>query len=186
MREVEQILEELRIKPILDDSFCSLDDTEIEQLESRLERSLPEEYKFFLKRYGVSTFEDSVGFIPLVKLPPHISNDRKGYFDYFYGSAEADYDVTLTLQRNLTTYAGRVPENIIPIGSDIGGNLVCLGIKGDQEGKIYYWDAENEQDQEEYLESRGSLEENWEFHNVYLISNTFKDFLMCLEVLADV
>ena len=33
-----------------------------------------------------------------------------------------------------------LPESIVPIACDPGGYLVCLGVKGVAQGKVYFWD----------------------------------------------
>ena len=38
----------------------------------------------------------------------------------------------------------RIPPELLPIASDPGGNLVCIGVEGDARGKVYFWDHEHE------------------------------------------
>ena len=39
---------------------------------------------------------------------------------------------------------GRVPSDFLPIASAAGGNLVCLRIRGEDVGSVYFWDHELE------------------------------------------
>jgi hypothetical protein len=38
----------------------------------------------------------------------------------------------------------RVSSDLLPIGGDEGGNLICLGVRGSRYGCIYFWDHEQE------------------------------------------
>lgn len=50
-----------------------------------------------------------------------------------------------------------MPHSLIPIGGDLGGGVICLGISGDHFGKIYYWDPMNELDPDD-LEDGDDIE----------------------------
>ncbi len=57
----------------------------------------------------------------------------------FFGLGEGgNYDLETSLH-NVEDY---VPNGFMPIAEDSGGNLLCLGTTGSQEGKIYFWDHE--------------------------------------------
>jgi hypothetical protein len=47
------------------------------------------------------------------------------------------------------TYAGRVPDGLLPIGTDPFGNVFCLGLGGAWRGKVWFWDHESEADEGE-------------------------------------
>jgi len=53
---------------------------------------------------------------------------------------------------------------------DPGGNAICLGIRGEHSGRIYFWDHENEPDDE----WDGSVEQA---ENLELLAETFADFV---------
>ena len=84
--------------------------------------------------------------------------------DRFLGIHSEEYD---NLYDFYETYKTRIPENLLPIAHDPGGNLLCISFRGEYLGKIYFWDHENE------------VEENCipDFNNVYLISQNFDSFL---------
>ena len=46
----------------------------------------------------------------------------------------------------LQVYAGRVPADLLPVGDDLAGNLICLAIAGDHAGRVFFWDHEMEAD----------------------------------------
>jgi len=82
---------------------------------------------------------------------------------------------------------GRMPSTIIPIADDGGGNQICIGIKGGEQGKIYYWDHNNEWDEEDYLLDHGRpMPPEVKFQNVHLIASSFVDFISRLETLEKV
>jgi hypothetical protein len=56
-----------------------------------------------------------------------------------------------------------VPPELIPIGSDPGGNVIFLGVKGKENGKVYFGNHEFEDDDGYFLRS-------W-------LADTFTEFL---------
>jgi hypothetical protein len=48
-----------------------------------------------------------------------------------------------------STCKGRVPPDMLAIGSDDGGNLILLCTEGSASGSIWYWDHDNESPSEE-------------------------------------
>jgi hypothetical protein len=63
----------------------------------------------------------------------------------------------------------RVPADLIPIASDANGNQICLGWKGEREGKVYFWDHEDELDEDGDFVT--------DYRNVYLVANSLQEFL---------
>src|SRR5260370_1929977 len=106
-------------------------------------------------------------------------------FDAFYGAERVAHD-GYSLRVRTHFFARRMPETIIPIGDDGGAGQICLGIKGHEAGKIYYWDQANEPlDEEHYLEGYGEPRPpKAMFQNVHPIAESFEDFLRRLEVKA--
>lgn len=80
--------------------------------------------------------------------------------------------VRYTLGGVLEVYKGRVPQGMLPIGDDPGGNLFLIGLsQGERYGKIYFWDHEQEAD----------LEPQPYFKNIYYVAPCFEDFLRSLK-----
>jgi len=79
---------------------------------------------------------------------------------FFYGVG-SKYDISKILDR----YIHRIPKNHIPIAELPGGDQLCMdvNINSSEYGKIYSWDHENES--------------NGEYENVYLVANSFSDFI---------
>lgn len=61
---------------------------------------------------------------------------------YFYGlgTGFAYSDI----EDGLVTFAGRIPERMIPVAADPGGNQLLLSLAGEDRGVVYFWDHEEE------------------------------------------
>ncbi len=75
-------------------------------------------------------------------------------------------------------YDGRIPDALIWINDDPFGNAICLGVAGEQRGKVYFWAHENEPDED----WDGSVESA---DNVTLIANSFTEYVAGLRELDD-
>lgn len=160
------------------DSLVPVEDDELRSLEKALKVELPHDYREFLMTYGAAMFAEYVDFQPVRNLPMPISDTGKGHVSSFYGAARDPYQ---PLEKAIETFRGRMPDTLIPIGDD-SGNKICLGIKGKEQGKVYYWDHHNEWDEQDYLEEHGTpMPPDLKFQNVYLIADSFEDFVRRLE-----
>lgn len=66
-----------------------------------------------------------------------------------------------------------VPENLISIGVDSGGDYICLGVSGDEAGRVYYRDSERVPD--------GPPRHPWTRMKGYVrIADSFSEFLASL------
>lgn len=62
-------------------------------------------------------------------------------------------------------YQERLPNGLVAIGMDPGGDLVCLSLRDDTSNRVYYWRAE---------------EEPGELEKLVLVSESFNGFLEIL------
>lgn len=108
-------------------------------LEKKIFGELPYEYKSFIKKYGACKFKTLVVFKPIEDLPGYISSSGHGCFDYFFGASSNENDDIYSLFWAMNAYKNRVPDSLFPIGGDLGGGLVCIGISGKLRNKVYYW-----------------------------------------------
>lgn len=71
------------------------------------------------------------------------------------------------LENEWNVFKNRIPQTMIPFASDPFGNQLCIGVTGDEKGKVYFWDheLEGEEDEQPY------------YKNVYKIAESFQDFL---------
>ncbi|MEC3665133.1 SMI1/KNR4 family protein [Bacillus velezensis] len=138
----------------------------IKAFENELNINLDEVYKEFVVRYGGSTIQADNVLFPSLEENPVASNNhlRLGLF-YGFGVDDADFDViSMTV-----TYEEQMPDWIIPIADGDGGDQVCLGVKGEATGKVYFWDHEL---------TNG-------VKDTFLVSNSFSGFIQSLFVQED-
>jgi hypothetical protein len=129
MSELESRLTEMRLQPMNSDAYAPAPGSELQQIEREAGGRLPEDYRWFVARYGQSLFENAVACpssLELGILP----------FAFFYGSDGSGNGVLA----NYTTYKGQFPREIVPIGEDGLGNLYLLAATGPNRGNVYYWD----------------------------------------------
>ncbi|MED0776612.1 SMI1/KNR4 family protein [Bacillus velezensis] len=112
---------------------------EIKAFEDEFKINLDEQYKEFVLRYGGSSIQADNVLFPVLEQNPLASNNllRLGLF-YGFGVDDKDFDV----KSMNVTYEEQMPDWIIPIADSDGGDQVCLGVKGEAAGKVYFWDHE--------------------------------------------
>ena len=151
-------------------AFVPVNETELNSIETALGVALPGDYREFVQKYGTSAFGELVQFQPI--------EGEKGPLSHFYGSRTGNQ----SLAKYIEVYRGRMPDTIIPIADDGGGNQICIGIKGKEQGKVYYWDHHNEWDEDDYLDEHDEpMPPEAKFQNVSLIAESFEDFIRRLE-----
>ncbi len=105
-------------------------------LEARLHCQLPEQYRSFLLTYNGGRVSPA-GFVFAERTGP--------YTDSLVHALYSLYDGDLcNLQKALLSRNGRMPDGVIPIGNDPGGNAICLVLTGDRRGQVWFWDHERE------------------------------------------
>lgn len=146
-------------------------------IEKKYDIFIPNEYKEFTLSYDGAFFENEIEFKPI---EPSLSTtkEEKQSFDGFYGLNSRD-----NIIKQIERYENRMPNCLIPIGECPGGNLICLGVKEVALGKIYFWDHENELEAKLMVgKDIGINNINLYWDNLYLVSETFIDFLKKLEI----
>jgi hypothetical protein len=74
------------------------------------------------------------------------------------------------LDEYIDEYRDRLPNELIPIAHDPGGNAICIAVSGEHRGTVYYWDSSNDW---------GLWEETG---TIFLLSNDFDTFVESLSV----
>lgn len=167
-----------------------MSEEELIAIENKLGESLPDDYRDFVKTYGGASFGGYTEFGLMEDQPIHpvpsllgipIPRYDRAPFSHFYGSKAGNQSLAGVIE----ALKGRMPDTMIPIADDGGGHQICLGIKGKERGKVYYWDHHNEWDEQDYLEDCGEpMPPEAKFQNVYLIAESFEDFIRRLEKTA--
>lgn len=138
----------------------TLSNRDLLNLESSLGVALPDDYRRFLLQHN--------GGRPYPKAFPLPNNPRDSHAfieRLFCVSTGNMYDI----QKNADLMKGRLPAELLPIAEDPGGNLICIAVLGENRGKIYFWEHE-----EEFIDQAPS------FENIYFVANNFDDLLNSL------
>lgn len=156
---------------MMDDKLRELDlkpeggkPAKVEAIEERVGATLPEGYRRFLTMYGGGMFGEDVYYSDQ-------KQDGPVLFGWFFDPEE--------VLDAIESFSEVIPESMIPIGEDGGGNLYCLGVKGGDENGVYFhdhgvgWRA----DAEEHVERGEEVPPDIRYQTVYRISDTFEDFV---------
>ncbi|MDA8451539.1 SMI1/KNR4 family protein [Acidovorax sp. NCPPB 3859] len=81
-------------------------------------------------------------------------------------------NVVESLPYKIKLYKGRIPEEMLPIGSDDGGNLLLISLKGKDRGAVFFWDHE--------MEAEDESEQPY-YDNIKILSKNFDGFLKFLK-----
>lgn len=153
----------LKIKNIeIKNTENQINEKHIKSFEKLIGNSLPRDYVSWLMLYngGAPVIENTFELIDTL----HI-NDNYESIKYFYALRDGTTNSLEVVYKDLIN---RIPKELISIADDPCGNQICLGIKGKHFNKVYFWDHENE--------AMEANQEPW-WDNVYLIANTFADFI---------
>lgn len=131
---------------------------DVEKLEELLGTKLPSEYKYFLLSSG--------GGQPLNNVFRKFEFEKviqEFPIDILFGID--DNEVAGDIFSNRAIYSDRIPSDLLTIGNDGIGNMICIGIGRDNNGKIFIWyDKERE------------LNEPISYRDIKLIADDFNDF----------
>jgi len=173
------------VKPVVGADFAPFNQDELREFEQLAGGELPSDYQQYLVKFGAAAFRQRVRFKPIQPLPPHVSHSGTDFIDAFYGKEPPDRDAYSLLVR-FQFYQGRMPSTVIPIGDNGCGNQICIGVAGEEAGKLFYWDRNDDFDVEEYLEdNEAPVPNELLFQNVHFIAASFRSFLQSLTVDPD-
>jgi hypothetical protein len=145
------------------DCLESTSQDEIVELENRIGAPLPSDYKSFLLNYN--------GGCPDPNEFAYIEGNMQKYaiLQMFLGFSNITYRSLYYAIEVFKERDERLPSNLIPIANDVGGNLICISVEGDDVGKVYFWDMDDEANFDE-----GEVAS---YRNVYWIADNFTDFI---------
>ena len=141
-----------------------LDENELSKFETEIGYNLPDSYRqFLLESNGGSPIPEFFD-VPSWKFKSSLIQRLKGLDSNYIG---------VDLREIRQIKGDLFPSGFMAIGSDPGGNLILIGLDGDTEGMIYFWDHEQQpQDQLPKLE---------EYVNVHHIADSFEQFIQSLK-----
>ncbi|SFN43125.1 SMI1 / KNR4 family (SUKH-1) [Candidatus Pantoea varia] len=116
------------------DSKDMVSEQDLVNVEKQLSIKLPDSYRDFLKKYN-GGYPQPDGF--------DFANGEDGSsVDKFLEISDSKNE---SLIEYFNKYKNRIPKNYAPIAKDPGGNLILIGVNGEN-AEIYFWDHENEVD----------------------------------------
>lgn len=115
----------------------------IGKFEASIGSKLPKEYREFLLKFNGGSPKNSV-FDYRMDGSLHGSTVKR-----LFGIGVKGYD----LGENWRIYSDRIPSGFLPIGIDSFGNLICIGLHGKNAGKLFFWNHEMGEPNEDDLES---------------------------------
>lgn len=130
-------------------------------IENQFNSILPVSYKNFYNIFGPFSFSKTIQ-IKCIDAVPIASNGNKVAVNYFYSIAKTGECSMLNL---ISTYEEQLPENLLPICDGEPGDLICISLREIEYGEIYYWHHESDAGK-----------------NLFLVSQSFEDFIMSLEI----
>lgn len=136
MANLDAEMERLGAYPVRPASRRDPGEAEIADFERELGGRLPADYRAFLLRHGQQALRRG-GVFTLQEPCPLGEAGQVGTFFGFTTDGEGIVEATLD------TFAGRIPDETIPIADDGRGNLILLGFDGSAAGKVWLWDHEH-------------------------------------------
>ncbi|WP_110513545.1 SMI1/KNR4 family protein [Herpetosiphon llansteffanensis] len=148
------------------DGFAPTNEQAVATFEQELGCRLPEDYRAFLLEHNGGQPELTVFDMNSSLMP-----DDQSMIHYFFTLDPASEYYEIRNEIKVYTDETRIPLELLPIACDPGGNIICLGIRGEQRGKVYFWDHEFELEAEE----EGDL-----YYNVSCCGSSFQAFVESL------
>jgi hypothetical protein len=109
--------------------YGPLDWARLAAFEARLGTALPADYRQFLFAHNGGKFVPEEIVLPCQAEPFATLGPLFGL-----------HDGPLSLEAVYENVEGEIPAEVLAFGEDVGGNLLCIGIRGDHRGKVYFWD----------------------------------------------
>ncbi|MFS0654928.1 SMI1/KNR4 family protein [Bacillus sp. 179-C3.3 HS] len=135
----------------------------IEKLGAESDFHFSSDYKCFISEYGECWIEDNV-YTQLKEEPVWLDGEAVPV-GLFYGLEQNKYDIRDVIK----TYKEQLPEKIIPIADADGGDQICLDVSELNQGKVYFWDHELRDGEQD----------------LFLIADTFTEFIEGLFVVEE-
>lgn len=104
---------------------------QIERLERRIGRPLPDSYRDYLRQHDGGQLQDN----------------SEAVNEIFGVGPEAPE--WASMWQKLDVYDDRVPTWLLPVASDAAGNLFAVSLRDSDRGSVWFWDHEWEADEDE-------------------------------------
>lgn len=155
MKDLDEKLREIGLIPLREEfEGCSSGD--VNHIEGLFGQSLPNDYKWFISKYGEGFISGQFGFKAIEDIP-WASKDGLCEITYFYSGRFSNPDGIFSIKKR---YTDQIDDQLLPIAESPGGNQVCLSFRPEDLGSILFWDHE------------APIGEG-----LYLVAGSFKDFI---------
>jgi len=133
------------IEPAVGAEYNPLNERAIRAIEARVGGSLPTSYRRFLTTYGASLFCETVFFRPNKPFPRKYSKNNRGTITTLLGQQHPRFPKAkhIDILHTIEVLQETLPEGLVPIGDDGGGDKICMWIAKKPYGGIVLWDHEN-------------------------------------------
>ncbi len=121
------------IKIIHPNEYGRLEPEQVVLFEKRINARLPGDFRDYLLKYNGGKPVPNYFSLPSDK-------GESTYLHHFFGLHNGPE--TRRLDKIYELYSGYISENLICFADDPFGSLVCIGIRGDEYGRIYFWDID--------------------------------------------
>jgi hypothetical protein len=144
----------------------------IDDAAKKLKLPFPEEYAaFLLARNG-----GSIDWMAYFSFPIEgCKRDTHGLLSVLYGIGPKQAGNDLANQYK--TFRRRIPAGLLPVGNDLGGNLLCLACAGAKIGQVFFW--------EQAFEANTDEGDKVSWKNVFPVAASFNKFLLSLQPAED-
>jgi hypothetical protein len=136
-----------------------LDRARLAGFEARLGAALPADYRQFL-------LANNGGEL----VPDEIILPGQGQPFASMGPLFGLHDGPESLEAVCDNVEGLIPAEVLAFGEDVGGNLLCIGIRGGHRGKVFFWDHNRS--------FPGEDEPGWS--GMTLLAGSFEEFVAAL------
>lgn len=120
------------VNPSEYEQYGPLAEDRLHRLETALGQRLPDDYRAFLIEHNGGQPEPSLFTIS--------EEEGSDVVQEFLGLHDGPR--FLQLDNTWADHREWMPETLLPIALDPGGNMVCLGVSGEERGAVYFWDHE--------------------------------------------
>lgn len=128
---------------------------DVDRLEKTMRVQFPASYREFLVTHNGGRPEPEEVFGDL---------ESGSMMNLFYSVSHDNISATLAQQQ--LAFQDRIPDDLLPIGADMGGSQVCMGIGPDNHGKIYFWSVDDERPSSKRTR-----------RNIWLLADDFASFV---------
>lgn len=135
---IDNLVEALEASHVSDKAPQKPKESEIQELERAVHGTLPEDYRYFIERYGGSILGGG-GFEVVAPVLEPCSWGDTTRPEFFHSLCAAEDFNALHVWR---TYRGRIPDGVFSFSYDGADNQICLDVAGSFPGSVWFWDHE--------------------------------------------